>query len=179
VSSTRDILTAAAMKRALARIASEIVERNDGLAAVVLIGVHTRGVPLAQRLRQVLGKSEGVEVPLGTLDITLYRDDLKPEGSQPVVRSTDVPFDVSDRTVVLVDDVLSTGRTVRAALDALVALGRPRRIQLAVLVDRGLREYPIAPDYVGLSLKTEPDEEVRVRVKELDGSDLVTVVGRP
>jgi pyrimidine operon attenuation protein/uracil phosphoribosyltransferase len=171
----REILSAAAMSRALARIASEIVERNHGLDGVVLIGVRTRGVPLAERLADRLRKTEGVEVPVGILDIALYRDDIVAKGVQPIVRSTEIAFPVDDRVVVLIDDVLYTGRTVRAALDALVDLGRPRCIQLAVLVDRGHRELPVAADYVGKACETTRDEQVKVQLLELDGRDTVSV----
>jgi pyrimidine operon attenuation protein/uracil phosphoribosyltransferase len=175
VSQVREVLSASAVKRALTRIASEIVERNGGIEEVALVGIHTRGVPLAERLAAKLRKSEGVDVPVGTLDITLYRDDLTPVGPQPIVGETDIPFEVERRVVVLVDDVLYTGRTIRAALDALVALGRPRRIQLAVLVDRGRREFPIAADFVGRAIETEGGEHVRVSLTEIDGRDSVSV----
>ncbi|WP_221089950.1 bifunctional pyr operon transcriptional regulator/uracil phosphoribosyltransferase PyrR [Deinococcus aquaedulcis] len=167
------ILTADEVRRALTRIAHEIIERNKGAQQLALIGVHTRGIPLAARLAQKLSELEGVDVPTGMLDITLYRDDLSEVAQQPIIRETQVPFDLRDRRVVLVDDVLYTGRTVRAALDALIDLGRPAGIQLAVLVDRGHRELPIRADYVGKNLPTAAHEVVKVKVQETDGVDSV------
>ncbi len=156
--------------RALHRIAHEIIERNRGLDDVVLVGIHTRGVPLAYRLATALAEFGDAKVPVGALDIGLYRDDL---ARRPTIRldATQVPTDIEDTAVVLVDDVLFTGRTVRAALDALADLGRPRVVQLAVLVDRGHRELPIRADYVGKNLPTARDERVRVRVEQIDGTD--------
>ena len=171
----REILSAAAMSHALARIASQIVERNGGVDEVALVGIRSRGVPLAERIAQKLEKTEGRAVPVGALDITLHRDDLLASGLQPVVRSTEIPFEVEAKVIVLVDDVLFTGRTVRSALDALVALGRPRKIQLAALLDRGGRELPIAADFVGRAVDVGAGEEVRVQLKEIDGQDRVTV----
>jgi len=156
-------------RRALTRIAHEIVERNKGADKLALIGIHTRGIPLATRLAAKLAELEGVDVPTGMLDITLYRDDLSEVAHQPIIRETQVPFDISQRRVVLVDDVLYTGRTVRAALDALIDLGRPAGIQLAVLVDRGHRELPIRADYVGKNLPTASSEVVKVKLHETDG----------
>ncbi|AWN22599.1 bifunctional pyr operon transcriptional regulator/uracil phosphoribosyltransferase PyrR [Deinococcus irradiatisoli] len=167
------ILSADEMRRALTRIAHEILERNKGAEHLALIGVHTRGIPLAQRLAAKLRELEGVEVPLGRLDITLYRDDLSEIARQPIIRETEVPFDLARRRVVLVDDVLYTGRTVRAALDALIDLGRPEGIQLAVLIDRGHRELPIRADYVGKNLPTARSEVVKVKLAETDGLDSV------
>ncbi|MBZ9751261.1 bifunctional pyr operon transcriptional regulator/uracil phosphoribosyltransferase PyrR [Deinococcus sp. HMF7620] len=167
------ILTSDEVRRALTRIAHEIIERNKGAQQLALIGVHTRGIPLAARLAQKLSELEGVDVPTGMLDITLYRDDLSEVAQQPIIRETQVPFDLRDRRVVLVDDVLYTGRTVRAALDALIDLGRPAGIQLAVLVDRGHRELPIRADYVGKNLPTAANEVVKVKVQETDGVDSV------
>jgi len=164
-----------AMARAVARISHEIVERNQGTENLVLVGIRKRGVPLAKRIQEKLKKYEGVEVPLGVLDITLYRDDLQQIGPAPVVSSTEIPFDMTDRIVVLVDDVLFTGRTVRAALDELIDFGRPRVIQLAVLVDRGHREFPIRADFVGKNLPTARKEAVRVSVLEEDGFDAVSI----
>ena len=161
------------MRRALTRIAHEILERNKGAENLALIGVHTRGIPIAQRLAAKLQELEGVDVPLGRLDITLYRDDLSEIARQPVIRETEVPFDLARRRVILVDDVLYTGRTVRAALDALIDLGRPEGIQLAVLVDRGHRELPIRADYVGKNLPTAKIEVVKVKLTETDGADSV------
>jgi len=167
------ILTADEVRRAMTRIAHEIVERNKGAQNLALIGIHTRGIPLAQRLADKLSDLEGVEVPTGMLDITLYRDDLSEVARQPIIRETHVPFDLARRRVILVDDVLYTGRTVRAALDALIDLGRPEGIQLAVLVDRGHRELPIRADYVGKNLPTARTEMVKVKLAETDGLDLV------
>jgi pyrimidine operon attenuation protein/uracil phosphoribosyltransferase len=159
------------VSRALTRIAHEIVERNRGIDDLALIGVRSRGVPLARRLAQALKDITGVEVPTGALDITLYRDDLMRDrvGPQPLVRKTEIPFSIDNRTIVLVDDVLYTGRTTRAALDALIDFGRPKAIQLVVLVDRGHRELPIKADYVGKNVPTSSQESVQVRLHELDG----------
>lgn len=167
------ILTPDEVRRALTRIAHEIIERNKGAENLALIGVHTRGIPLARRLAEKLSALEGVDVPTGMLDITLYRDDLSEVAQQPIIRETQVPFDLRDRRVILVDDVLYTGRTVRAALDALIDLGRPAGIQLAVLVDRGHRELPIRADYVGKNLPTAASEVVKVKLQETDGVDSV------
>ena len=167
------ILSSDEIRRALTRIAHEIIERNKGAEKLAIIGVHTRGIPLAERLASKLSELEGVEVPRGMLDITLYRDDLSEVARQPIIRETQVPFDISRRRVVLVDDVLYTGRTVRAALDALIDLGRPAGIQLAVLVDRGHRELPIRADYVGKNLPTSSSEVVKVKLHETDGVDSV------
>lgn len=167
------ILTADEVRRAMTRIAHEIVERNKGAQNLALIGIHTRGIPLAERLAAKLSELEGVQVPTGRLDITLYRDDLSEVAHQPIIRETQVPFDLARRRVVLVDDVLYTGRTVRAALDALIDLGRPESIQLAVLVDRGHRELPIRADYVGKNLPTARTEVVKVKLSETDGVDVV------
>ncbi|WP_293912003.1 bifunctional pyr operon transcriptional regulator/uracil phosphoribosyltransferase PyrR [Deinococcus sp.] len=167
------ILSAEEMRRALTRIAHEILERNKGAQNLALIGVHTRGIPIAARLAAKLQELEGVAVPLGRLDITLYRDDLSEIARQPIIRETEVPFDLARRRVILVDDVLYTGRTVRAALDALIDLGRPEGIQLAVLIDRGHRELPIRADYVGKNLPTAKTELVKVRLEETDGTDSV------
>ena len=165
--------------RTIARIAHEVVERNRQLDELALVGVRTRGVPIARRISQAVTEIAGVTIPVGTLDITLYRDDLMrlTVGPQPLVRTTDIPFSIDDRRILLVDDVLYTGRTVRAALDALIDFGRPRSIQLVVLVDRGHRELPIKADYVGKNLPTAPHESVQVRVGEIDGSDEVVVEG--
>jgi len=158
--------------RALERIALEILERN-GTDELVLVGIRTRGVYLAQRLAEKIKQREGVEVPVGILDITLYRDDLTAVGPQPIIRKTEIPFRITSQKVVLVDDVLYTGRTIRAALDALIDFGRPKTIQLAVLVDRGLRELPISEDYAGLKLVTTPDESVKVKLEDVDGEEVV------
>jgi pyrimidine operon attenuation protein/uracil phosphoribosyltransferase len=168
------VLDAAALDRALTRIAHEIIERNGGAKDVTFVGLRTRGVTLAQRLAAKVAAIDGASVPVGTLDITLYRDDLGLRGA-PVVRGTDIPLAIKDRTVVLVDDVLFTGRTIRAALDALIDLGRPRMIQLAILIDRGHRELPIRPDYIGKNLPTSRREAVAVRLTEHDGEDRVVI----
>ena len=165
------------MARSLARIAHEIVERNRGVGELAFAGIRSRGVPLAQRLAATLKQITGVDVPVGTLDITLYRDDLMrhPVGPQPLVRRTEIPFSIDNRRILLVDDVLFTGRTIRAALDALIDFGRPRAIQLVVMVDRGHRELPIKADYVGKNLPTSLTQSVRVRLEEIDGRDEVVV----
>jgi pyrimidine operon attenuation protein / uracil phosphoribosyltransferase len=168
------VLDDAALDRALTRIAHEILERNGGAKDLAFVGLRTRGVTLAQRLATKLATIDGTTVPVGTLDITLYRDDLDMRGA-PVVRGTDIPFSIKNKTVVLVDDVLYTGRTIRAALDALIDLGRPNMIQLAILVDRGHRELPIRPDYIGKNLPTSKRESVAVRLREHDGEDRVVI----
>src|SRR5881409_1383127 len=165
----------AEVKRAVTRIAHEIVERNKGAGRVVLVGIAARGDDLARRLAAEVLRIEGVEVPVGSLDITFYRDDIGLRAEAPEVHETHIGFDISGRAVVLVDDVLFTGRTIRAALDALVDFGRPRSIQLAVLVDRGHRELPIRADYVGQNLPTARDEHVYVRLIEPDGVDEVVI----
>jgi len=170
------ILDQAGIQRAVTRIAHEIVERNKGTNDLVLIGLRSRGVDLARRIAQELKIIDGADIPVGTLDVTLYRDDLGRVGLQPVVRKTDIPFPINERRVVLVDDVLYTGRTIRAALDSLIDLGRPRLIQLAVLVDRGHRELPIRADYVGKNVPTSRQEQVQVLLTEEDGVDGVLIV---
>jgi pyrimidine operon attenuation protein/uracil phosphoribosyltransferase len=169
------------MSRALTRIAHEILERNRGLDELALVGIRTRGVPLARRLARALKEINGDDVPTGALDITLYRDDLMrhPVGPQPVVRRTEIPFSIDDRKILLVDDVLYTGRTIRAALDALIDFGRPRAIQLIALVDRGHRELPIKADYVGKNLPTSLKQSVQVRLQEIDGTDEIVIEGEP
>lgn len=167
------ILTADEVRRAMIRVAHEIIERNKGAESLAVIGIHTRGIPLAERLASKLSELEGVNVPTGVLDITLYRDDLTEVAHQPIIRETNVSFDLTACRVILVDDVLYTGRTVRAALDALIALGRPQSIQLAVLVDRGHRELPIRADYVGKNLPTAKHEVVKVKLAETDQEDVV------
>ena len=171
------LLDAEAIRRALTRIAHEVLERNGGADGVVLIGLHTRGAPLARRLAALIQRFEGQAVPVGSVDIGLYRDDLA-AGRRPPVRRTDIPANIEGRRVVLVDDVLYTGRSIRAAMDALTDFGRPSAIQLAVLVDRGHRELPIRPDYVGKNIPTSVQEEVVVRMTETDGTDEVIVVPR-
>lgn len=167
------VLENADIRRAVSRIAHEIVERNRGATDLAVVGIHTRGIPLAARIAARLTELEGLEVPTGKLDITLYRDDLSEVGLQPVVRRTEVTFDVTKKRIILIDDVLFTGRTARAALDALIDLGRPASIQLAVLVDRGHRELPIRADYVGKNLPTSRQEVVKVKLAESDGEDAV------
>jgi pyrimidine operon attenuation protein/uracil phosphoribosyltransferase len=173
------VMDADRMSRALTRIAHEILERNRGLDEVALVGVRTRGVPIARRLAQLLREINGHDVPTGALDITLYRDDLMRHavGPQPVVRRTEIPFSIDDRRILLVDDVLYTGRTTRAALDALIDFGRPRAIQLVVLVDRGHRELPIKADYVGKNVPTSMKQSVQVRLQEIDGVDEILIEG--
>lgn len=173
------ILDQEGIRRSLTRIAHEIIERNKGTGNLVLIGIRRRGVPLAERLAERIKEIEGRAVPVGTLDITLYRDDLTTMAYQPLVRSTEVPFSVSGKTVVLVDDVIYTGRTIRAALDAVMDLGRPRVIQLAVLIDRGHRELPIRPDYVGKNVPTSGKEEALVKLHEIDGEERVVILELP
>jgi pyrimidine operon attenuation protein/uracil phosphoribosyltransferase len=174
-STEKVVLQAEDVRRALMRVAHEIVERNPGPQTPVLIGIHRRGAFLAQRLRAQLEALLDAEVPLGDLDIGFYRDDLQRRPDAPVVHASHIDFDVAGRTVVIVDDVLFTGRTVRAAIEALFDYGRPARVQLAVLADRGHRELPIRPDYVGKNLPTSRDEHVHVRVAELDGVDEVAI----
>jgi pyrimidine operon attenuation protein/uracil phosphoribosyltransferase len=165
------------MSRSLTRIAHEIVERNRGIGDLALVGIRERGVPLARRIAAELNRISNTDVPTGALDITLYRDDLMRQavGPQPLVRSTDIPFDIDNRVILLVDDVLYTGRTIRAALDALIDFGRPRAIQLVVLIDRGHRELPIKADYVGKNVPTSRRESIQVRLQEVDGHDEVVI----
>ena len=172
------LLAADDVRRAITRIAHEIVERERDLSQLAIVGIRTRGDVLAARLRTALREIEGRDVPLGSLDITLYRDDLTRIGYSPTVHRTDIPFSVDDRVVVLVDDVLFTGRTIRAAMDALVDYGRPRAIRLAVLVDRGHRELPIRADFVGKNIATALGDDVRVRLAESDGRDEVELALR-
>ncbi len=169
------VMTAEDMERVLNRMAHEILEKNRGLERVILVGIQRRGVYLASRLREYLHGLENVKVPSGVLDITLYRDDLTLLHDQPVVHSTSIPVDVTNSRIVLVDDVLFTGRTIRAALDALMDLGRPDMVQLAVLVDRGHKELPIHADYMGKAVPTSRNEVIEVRVSELDGRDEVVI----
>ncbi len=169
------LLDGEGLERTLSRIAHEIIERNDELDRLALVGIHTRGVPIAERLTALIEERSGQEVELGAVDITFHRDDTAPEARQPVVNATALDFELRGQTVVLVDDVLYTGRTIRAAIETLFERGRPARVQLAVLVDRGHRELPIRPDYVGKNLPTARGERVYVRVEELDGEDSVTI----
>jgi len=172
----RVIMSEDQIRRALVRIAHEAVENNDGCDDLVLIGIHTRGVPLARRIAEAIRGFEEVEVPVGALDIGLHRDDLSYLGIQPVVRPNDIPTGITDRNVVLVDDVLFTGRSVRAAMDALVDIGRPRRILLAVLIDRGHRELPIKANFVGKNIPSFRPERIQLRLRETDGVDEVVIM---
>jgi pyrimidine operon attenuation protein / uracil phosphoribosyltransferase len=175
--SEKTVLEHDELRRTLVRISHEISEKNPGPEGLALVGIHTRGALLAQRLHTLVGEQTGSEVPLGDIDISFYRDDVGDRGpdAQPLVHASHLDFDLAGRTVVLVDDVLFTGRTVRAAIDALFDYGRPARVQLAVLCDRGHRELPIRPDYVGKNLPTARDERVNVRLEESDGVDEVTI----
>jgi len=182
VAAGKVVLDGEAIDRTLSRIAHEIIERNDDLYEVALVGIHRRGVPLAQRLRRLIAERAGVELALGQLDITFYRDDVHvrageaPLHAQPVVRSTTLEFPLEGMTCILVDDVLYTGRTIRAAVEALFDYGRPARVQLAVLADRGHRELPIRPDYVGKNLPTSRDERIQVQLVEVDEVDGVLLI---
>ncbi len=173
------IMTAEDIRRTLIRIAHEIIERNQIIDQLLLVGMHTRGVPLAKRLASIIGNFEELPLPVGALDISLYRDDLPLLEVQPVVRHTDIPTNIDGKSVVLVDDVLYTGRSIRAAMDALIDHGRPRSIQLAVLIDRGHREMPIRPDYVGKNVPSSRLEEIQVRLVETDGIDEVAIIRSP
>ena len=169
------IMDSEAIRRALVRIAHEIIEKNKGVEDVVIVGIRTRGVPLAQRIAAEINAIENCEMTVGMLDITLFRDDLSTLGYNPVVHGTDINFDLSGKHVVLVDDVLYTGRTIRAALDAVIDMGRPKTIQLAVLVDRGHKELPIRADYVGKNVPTSQKETIEVVLNEIDGTDEVYI----
>ena len=172
------VLSADDVRRAIVRIAHEIVEQNSGCRDLMLVGMRTRGVPLAQRLSAAVREFEGEEVPVGALDIGLYRDDLPARGTRVEIKPSELPDDIAGKRLVLVDDVLYTGRSIRAALDALIDYGRPQRIQLAVLVDRGHRELPIRPDFVGKNIPTSRQDEVLVHLEETDGVDQVLVTER-
>lgn len=173
------ILDQEGIRRSLTRIAHEIIERNKGTDGLVLVGIRRRGVPLAERLAERIMDIEGHRVPVGILDITLYRDDLTTLAHQPLVRSTEISFQVEGKIVVLVDDVIYTGRTIRAAMGALIDLGRPKAIQLAVLIDRGHRELPIRADYIGKNVPTAKKEEISVRLQEIDGEERVVIMEMP
>ena len=164
-----------AIGRAITRISHEIIERNKGIEDVVLVGIKTRGVPIADRISKKIEQIEGSKINTGQVDITLYRDDLKTINTDPVVNGSNIDFNINDKIVILVDDVLYTGRTVRSALDAVVDIGRPKAIQLAVLVDRGHRELPIRADYVGKNVPTSKDEIISVKLSEIDEEDSVTI----
>jgi pyrimidine operon attenuation protein / uracil phosphoribosyltransferase len=173
---SRTVMDAQEITRALTRVAHEIIEKNHGIASVALVGIRTGGVYLAKRLTKKLQEIEGTAVPVGELDITLYRDDLNARKEHPVLRKTDIPFDITDRKVILVDDVLFTGRTIRAAMDGLIDFGRPGEIQLAVLVDRGHRQLPIKATYVGKNLPTALEESVEVHLEEAGTPDRVVIL---
>jgi pyrimidine operon attenuation protein/uracil phosphoribosyltransferase len=175
----RQIMTADDVRRALIRISHEIVEKHGGTDGLALVGVQTRGVPLAARLASAIETNEGARIPVGSLDISFHRDDIEPSARQPHVRGTDLPFDLQSSTLVIVDDVLYTGRTVRAALDALVEMGRPKAVRLAVLVDRGHRELPIRADHVGKNVPTSREERIRVHLSETDGGEDEVIIERP
>jgi len=174
--SKKIIMTRDDIKRTLARIAHEIIERNKTAEHLILVGVHTRGVPLAKRLAANIEHFEGAKIPVGALDIRPYRDDLASLNLQPIVHSTDIPLSIDGKSIVLVDDVLYTGRSTRAAMDALTDLGRPKSIQLAVLIDRGHREMPIRADYVGKNMPSSRHEEIQVQLEETDGIDRVAII---
>lgn len=169
-------MDSASINRTILRIVNEILERNNGAVDIVIIGVRTRGVYIAERIANAIEKLEGIRPPLGTLDITLYRDDLRQKTEWPKVKRTEIPFSVEDKKVILVDDVLYTGRTTRAAIEAIMDFGRPSAIQLAALIDRGHRELPIQPDYIGNKIETLRTQEVKVLLKETDGKDEVLLV---
>lgn len=169
------VMDAQAIQRALTRIAHEVLEKNKGTKDVIIVGIRKRGVPLAERLAKIIKDIEGVELPIGILDITLYRDDLSHISYQPLVQETQISEDINNKTLILVDDVLFTGRTIRAALDAIIDLGRPKKIQLAVLIDRGHRELPIRADYVGKNVPTSSREAVEVRLTETDDAEKVFI----
>jgi len=173
--SEKIVMTSDDIGRTLARIAHEIMERNRVIEYLILVGLRTRGVPLAKRLADNIQQFTGVKIPVGALDISLYRDDLSSINLQPIVQRTDIPVNIKGKSIVLVDDVLYTGRSTRAAMDALIDLGRPGSIQLAVLIDRGHRELPIRADYIGKNMPSARDEEIKVRLKETDGIDEVTI----
>ena len=173
----KTIMTSEDIRRTLARIAHEIIERNKAIERLILIGMHTRGVPLAKRLAADIEHFEKVKIPVGSLDISLYRDDLSSLDPQPTVKRTDIPTNIDDKSIVLVDDVLYTGRSVRAAMDALTDLGRPQSVQFAVFIDRGHREMPIRADYVGKNIPSSRHEEIQVRLVETDGIDEVAITG--
>jgi pyrimidine operon attenuation protein/uracil phosphoribosyltransferase len=170
------IMTPQDIRRTLARIAHEIIEQNKAIEHLILVGLHTRGVPLAQRLATNIEDFTGVKIPVGALDITPYRDDLTASNLRPITYHTEIPAGIDDKSIVLVDDVLYTGRSIRAAMDALIDLGRPRSIQLAVLIDRGHRELPIRADYVGKNIPSSRQEEIRVQLEESDGIDEVAII---
>jgi len=170
------IMDEKATHRALVRIAHEIIERNKGTENMAIIGIKSRGAHLAERIAEMINQTEETKLPVGLMDITLYRDDIQTKLDQPVIQKTEIDFDVVDKTIILVDDVLFTGRTIRAALDQIIDFGRPKSIQLAVLIDRGHRELPIRADYVGKNIPTAFEDKVGVKIKEMDDEDSVTVI---
>ena len=174
--SRKNIMTPEDIRRTLARIAHEIIEQNKAIERLILVGIRTRGVPLAKRLAANIEDFEGLKIPVGALDISLYRDDLASLNLQPILHRTDIPTSIDSKSIVLVDDVLYTGRSIRAAMDALIDLGRPQSIQLAVLIDRGHRELPIRADYVGKNIPSSRHEEIQVQLVEADGVDEVAIV---
>jgi pyrimidine operon attenuation protein/uracil phosphoribosyltransferase len=175
----KTVMTPEDVRRTLARIAHEIIERNKVLGHLVLVGMHTRGVPLAERLAANIASYESLSIPVGALDISLYRDDLASLELKPIVQRSDIPVNIDGKSVVLVDDVLYTGRSIRAAMDALMDFGRPSDIQLAVLIDRGHRELPVRADYIGKNIPSSRDEEIQVQLEETDGVDKVTIIYSP
>lgn len=170
------VMDAKTISRALIRIAHEIVEKNKGAENMAVIGIQNRGAYLAERVAELIEEIEGVQIPVGLMDITLYRDDVQTKLEQPLVQKTEILFDVVDKVIILVDDVLYTGRTIRAALDQIIDFGRPKHIQLAVLVDRGHRELPIRADYVGKNIPTAKEDRVKVKIKEVDKEDSVSII---
>ncbi|WP_058485448.1 bifunctional pyr operon transcriptional regulator/uracil phosphoribosyltransferase PyrR [Defluviitalea phaphyphila] len=175
MSKTKELLDEKTIQRVLTRISHEIIEKNKGVENVLLVGIKTRGIPLAERIAKKIFEVENVEVPVDTLDITFYRDDLKHKSVQPIVHNTNLKYDVNNKIVILVDDVIYTGRTARAAMDAIIDAGRPKYVQLAVLVDRGHRELPIRPDFVGKNIPTSKKEVVKVMLEEVDGKNQVLI----
>ncbi|SFH90091.1 pyrimidine operon attenuation protein / uracil phosphoribosyltransferase [Tindallia magadiensis] len=172
-----ELMDAEKIKRTITRMTHEIIEKNKGTEDLILVGIKTRGIPLAKRISDKIKAFEGVEVPLGKIDITFYRDDLSQKGDLPILKDSELDFSIENKTVILVDDVLYTGRTARAAIDALMDIGRAKKIQLAVLVDRGHRELPIRADYVGKNVPTSKDEIIAVHLSEIDEQDRVVIVG--
>ncbi len=171
----KNVLDEKGVERALIRIAHEIIEKNKGIEDIVLLGIPTRGVYLAKRIKEILKDAEGIELPIGSVDATLYRDDIGMKEEQPALKETNIPMSIDNKTVIIVDDVLFTGRTIRAAMNVIMDFGRPASIQLAVMIDRGHRELPIRPDYVGKNVPTSMHEAVKVHLKDIDGIDEVVV----